>query len=280
MPTLIKKRKADTHKGDYGHVLIVAGSAGMTGAAYLVSEAAILMGSGLVTCSIPKSLNSIMEIKLTEAMTFPVEDGGKGFFPASAFTAIKKFSERVDAVAVGPGLAQAGGTKELVKRLITGLGVPIILDADGINCLTGKAHILKRAKRPLVITPHPGEMSRLIQKSMDYIQKNRKNVTQETAKKYNITVVLKGKGTVVASHDGDVYVNKTGNPGMASGGVGDVLTGMIASLIGQGFAPFDAAKCGVYIHGLAGDIGAKEKGEVSLRAQDVLDNIPKAVQIG
>jgi len=273
-------RKADTHKGDYGHVLIVAGSTGMTGAAYLASEAAVLMGSGLVTCAVPRSLNTIMEIKLTEGMTLPVEDKGKGVFAASAFTAIKKFSERVDSAAIGPGISQTEETEGLVRKLIQNLDIPIVLDADGINCVAAEPGILKKAKSPLVITPHPGEMSRLIRKESAYIQKNRKKVAKEVAKRYGATVVLKGKNTIVASRKGDVYVNKTGNPGMASGGVGDVLTGMIASLIGQGFSPFNAAKCGVYIHGLAGDLAAKEKGEVSLHAQDVLDNISKAVQIG
>ena len=275
MRKIFKRRKPNTHKGDYGHVLIVAGSTGLTGAAYLTSEAALLMGSGLVTCAIPKSLNEIMEKKLTEVMTLPAEDRGKGYFLLSAFPRIKKFSEKTDAVAIGPGISQKNETKKLVKKLIQNLDVPIILDADGINCIADEPHILKKAKKPLVITPHPGEMSRLIRERVDYIQKNRKKVAGEISKKYGITVVLKGMDTVIASRDGRIAVNKTGNPGMASGGVGDVLTGMIASLVGQGLTPFDAAKYGVYLHGVAGDIAAKKKGEISLRAQDVLDNIPK-----
>jgi NAD(P)H-hydrate epimerase len=278
MPKVLKKRKPDTHKGDYGHVLIIAGSTGLTGAAYLTSEAALLMGSGLVTCAIPKSLNIIMEKKLTEVMTLPVEDKGKGYFLTSVFPKIKKFSERIDAVAIGPGLSTKSGTKRLIKRLIQSLDIPITLDADGINCIADKLDILKKAKRPLVITPHPGEMSRLIHKPADYIQRNRKKIAKEIAGKYGITVVLKGMDTVVASQNGHVFVNKTGNPGMASAGVGDVLTGMVVSLIGQGLSPFEAAKKGVYLHGRAGDIAAKEKGEISLRAQDVLNNIPKATK--
>ena len=276
---IFKKRKPASHKGDYGHVFVIAGSIGLTGAAYLASEAALLTGSGLVTCAIPKSLNVIMAKKFTEVMTLPIEDKGRGYFPASAFPKIKNFSEKTDAVAIGPGLSQEDEVKKLVKRLIQGLDKPITLDADGINCIAGEPQILKRAKRPLIITPHPGEMSRLIRKSVGYIQKNRKRIAQDVAKKYGVTVVLKGMNTVVTSPDGRIYVNKTGNPGMASGGVGDVLTGVIASLIGQGFAAFDAAKCGVYLHGLAGDIAAKEKGEASLRAQDVLSNIPKVIKL-
>lgn len=278
MPKIFKKRKLATHKGDYGHVLVVAGSTGMTGAAYLASEAALLMGSGLVTCAIPKSLNAIMERKLTEVMTLPIEDKGKGYFLTSGFPRIKKFSEKINAAAIGPGISRKNETRKLVRKLIQDLDTPITLDADGINCISDNPGILKRAKRPLVITPHPGEMARLIHRRVGDIQKNRQKISKEISKKYGITVVLKGMNTVVASRDGALYINKTGNPGMASGGVGDVLTGMIASLIGQGFSSFDAARYGVYLHGVAGDIAAKNKGETSLRAQDVLNNIPKATK--
>lgn len=278
MVKIFKKRKRNTHKGDYGHVLIIAGSIGFTGAAYLSSEAALLMGSGLVTCAIPKSLNVIMARKLTEVMTLPLEDRGKGYFLVSFFSEIMKFSKKIDALAIGPGISQKDETKKLVKKLIQNLDVPIVLDADGINCIADEPQILKKAKGALVITPHPGEMSRLIHKSVKYIQKNRKKIAKEISKKYRATVVLKGMNTVVASPVGYIYVNKTGNPGMASGGVGDVLTGMITSLLGQGFVPFEAAKYGVYLHGLAGDIAAKEKGEISLRAQDILDNIHNAIR--
>ncbi|MDP3790012.1 MAG: NAD(P)H-hydrate dehydratase [Candidatus Omnitrophota bacterium] len=277
--SIFKDRKANTHKGNYGHVLLIAGSVGFTGAAYFASEAAVLTGSGLVTCAIPKSLNTILASKLAEAMTLPVEDSGKGYFPVSAFADIMKFSEKVDAVAMGPGLSRQAETKELVKKLINALGKPIILDADGLNAICDDPHILKHAKNEIVITPHTGEMARLIHKETDYVQANRKNIAETVAKKYNVVVVLKGANTVIASPDKEVVVNTTGNPGMASGGVGDILTGMIASLVGQGYAPFDAAKSGVYLHGLAGDIAAKEKTEVSLRARDILDNIHKAIKI-
>ena len=275
-----KKRKSDTHKGDYGYVLVVAGSTGMTGAAYLASEGAVLMGSGLITCAIPKSLNNIMEVKLTEVMTLPIMDKGKGYFSSGGFFKIKEFSKNVDVVAIGPGISRENEVKKLIKKLIKNLDIPIVLDADGINCIKDDISILEKSKRDLVITPHPGEMSRLISKEVEYIQKNRKKVATQFAKKYGITVVLKGKNTIVASRDGRIYVNRTGNPGMASGGVGDILTGMIASLIGQGFNAFDASECATYIHGLAADIAIKEKGAVSLRAKDILDNIPKAIKIG
>lgn len=278
MAKIFKRRKRDTHKGDYGHVIVIAGSMGMTGAAYLASEAALLTGSGLVTCAIPKSLNAILAKKLTEVMTLPVEDRQKGYFLESGSNKILKFAEKADVAAIGPGISRNSSVEKLVKRLIINLNVPIVLDADGINCIAREADILKKSKSPIVITPHPGEMSRLIGKKVSDIQKNRKNCAEEVSKKYGVTVVLKGMNTIVSSPDGRTYINRTGNPGMASGGVGDVLTGMIASLIGQGLSPFEAAKDGVYLHGLAGDIAAREKGEASLRARDVLNNIPKAIK--
>ena len=247
-------------------------------AAYLASEAALTMGSGLVTCAVPKSLNAIMERKLTEVMTLPVEDRGKGYFPAQAFSKISKFSKKVDAAVIGPGLTRKAEVKKLVKKLIRNIETPIVLDADGINCIADKPLILKEAKSSIVITPHPGEMSRLIKKSIRYIQKNRKEIAAEVSHRYGVVVVLKGKGTVVASGKKRIYVNTTGNPGMASGGVGDVLTGMIASLIGQGCTLFDAARFSVFLHGLAGDIAAKKKGVASLRAQDIIDGIPTAIK--
>lgn len=279
LKNIFNKRKIGSHKGDYGHVLVVAGSVGLTGAAYLASEAALLTGSGLVTCAIPKSLNVILASKLAEVMTLPVEDVGKGYFPISAFSEIMKYSEKINAVAMGPGLSQRPEVKELVKKLIIALEKPIILDADGINAICDDPHVLKRAKKDIIITPHPGEMARLVHvKEIKYVQANRKSVAETVAKKYNVVVVLKGANTVVASPKGEVFINTTGNPGMASGGVGDVLTGMIASLVGQGYAPFEAAKFGAYLHGLAGDIASEEKGETSLRARDILDNIYKATR--
>ena len=278
MSRVLKKRKRDTYKGDYGHVLIVAGSSGMTGAAYLASEAALLTGSGLVTCAIPKSLNQIMEKKLTEVMTLPVEDRGKGHFISSGFCKIRDFSEKTDVVAIGPGLSKTKEVRVFVKKLLRGLNVPIVLDADGLNCIADKPDVLKEVKKPVVITPHPGELSRLNKKKVDKIQKNRTIFAKEFSDKYGVTVILKGSQTLVASPGKKTYINRTGNPGMASGGTGDVLTGMVASLIGQGYPVYEAAQKAVYLHGLAGDAAAEDKGEPSLRAQDILDHIYKATK--
>lgn len=275
---LLPKRKPDTHKGDYGHVFVIAGSVGMTGAAALCAQAALLSGSGLVTLGICKSLNPILARKLTEVMTKPLPETRQQTLSEKALSEILKFAKKVDCVAIGPGLSRNRSTQKLVKRLIVFLNKPIVLDADGINALERKAAILKSAKAPIVITPHPGEMSRLVSLSRREISKAKEKVAKEFANKYNVVCVLKGHRTVVAEPKGKTYTNTTGNPGMASGGVGDVLTGMIASFIGQGIRPFDAAKLGVYLHGLAGDLAAKEKGEVSLIATDLLNKLPEAIK--
>ena len=275
------KRKPDTHKGDYGHVFALAGSAGLTGAAYLTSQAAITSGSGLVTLGIPKSLNPIMARKLIEVMARPLAETKAQSLSLKAFAEIKKFCDKIDVLAIGPGLSQNKETQALVRKVISKINKPMVIDADGLNALAGHLDTFRRTKDEggmTILTPHPGEMARLTGKSRDYVQANRKKVAKEFAKKYNVILVLKGHRTVVASPDGKIYINKTGNPGMASGGVGDVLTGMIASFLGQGLPAFDAARFAVYAHGLAGDLAAKEKGQLSLIATDVLNKIPTVLK--
>jgi len=275
---LLPNRRPDTHKGDYGHVFVIAGSAGMTGAAALASTGALLSGSGLVTLGIPKSLNPIMEAKLTEVMTKPLPETDDQTLSEGAFSKIIKFAEKVNCVAIGPGLSRNSSTEKLVKELVVSLDKPMVLDADGINALEGNARILSSAKAPIVVTPHPGEMARLVSLSREAIVKAKEKVAKNFASKYNVVCVLKGHRTVVAGPKGKTYVNLTGNPGMASGGAGDVLIGMIASFIGQGIKPFDAARLGVFLHGLAGDLAAKEKGEASLIASDILEKLPEAIK--
>ncbi len=269
-------RKSDSHKGDYGHVFILAGSYGLTGAAYLTSQASLLSGSGLVTLGIPESLNPIMEVKLTEVMTRPLAET-KGLTPGlKAFPQINKILPGIDALAVGPGLSRNYQTQKLVHKLLLSVTKPLVLDADGINALIGKLEVLHNLKAELVITPHPGEMARLLNLSIAQVQKNRTRIAKDFAKKYNVVVVLKGYRTVIADPKGKIFINETGNPGMASAGCGDVLTGIIAAFLGQRMSAFEAAKLGVYIHGLAGDIAAKEKGRISLIATDILEKLPSA----
>jgi len=272
------KRPADAHKGYFGHVLAIAGSAGYTGAAFLTSQAAALSGSGLVTLAVGKGIYPIMAAKLTEVMVKPFFETKDSSMSLLAEKELITFSEKCDAVAIGPGISQNKETQQLVRILVGRLNKPMVIDADGINACVGHADILKSAKAKIVLTPHPGEMSRLIGKDVSEIQQNRKDIALKFAAEYNIVLVLKGRQTVVADPSGDVYVNETGNEGMATGGTGDILTGMIASFIGQGVEPFIAAVLGVYYHGMAGDLAMKEKGALSLLATDLLNKLPEALK--
>ena len=276
--TIIPKRKVNSHKGNYGHTLVLAGSVGLTGAAYLCSEAALLCGSGLVTLGIPKSLNTIMEMKLTEVMTKPLPETRQLSLSLTAIDEILKLVRKVDALAIGPGLSMNPQTQKLIMKLIPLIKRPFVLDADGINAAAKDLAILKKVGADVVITPHLREMSRLTGLEINDIQNNRQNLAQDFAGKYDgITVVLKGYKTIVANSK-DIYINNTGNPGMASGGCGDVLTGMIAAFLGQEIEPFKACKLAVYVHGLAGDLAAKDMGEISLRATDILNKLPEAIK--
>jgi hydroxyethylthiazole kinase-like uncharacterized protein yjeF len=283
LPKLFSREK-NTHKGSYGRVLVLAGSPGMTGAAYLCSKAALRSGSGLVTLGIPKSLNPIMETKLTCVMTHPLPETKALTLSNKGREEILKLCENHNVVALGPGLSQQPETKKLILWLIKTIDRSIVIDADGINALTGKLHILYNIKKNVVLTPHPGEMSRLInlgsakdvqKKRLDIATQFVKSIHKQLEKEKDLVLVLKGDKTIVADYK-KVYINHTGNPGMATAGAGDVLTGIIVSLIGQGFNVFDASQLGVYVHGLAGDIASKKKGEASMIASDILDFLPDA----
>jgi len=273
----MKKRKRDSHKGDYGHVFVVGGSVGLTGAAALASNASLRAGAGLVTLGVPASLNLAMEKKLTEIMTCPLPETRDGSLSVKAKKEILKRAGGADVVVLGPGLSRNTETKRLVRQLVAGIKKPMVIDADALNAIAENISVLKRVKVEYVVTPHAGEMSRLVKKSTDYIKKNRISVAKKFSNYYNAVVVLKGPGTVVAGQ-GKTYVNKTGNPGMATAGSGDVLTGVIAGFLAQGLKEFEAARFGVYVHGLAGDLAAKEKGEVGLIAGDILEKIPEAIK--
>ncbi len=279
-------RKSNTHKGNYGRVLVLAGSPGMTGAAYLCSKAALRSGSGIVTLGIPESLNPIMEAKLTCVMTYPLPETKVSTLSNKGRKDILKLCETFDAVALGPGLSQQPETRELILWLIKNIDCSIVIDADGLNALTNKTDTLHKIKKHAVLTPHPGEMLRLsgpgLHSTRD-VQKGRLNsatqfvqsIQKKITDSQKLIVVLKGDKTIVTD-DRRAYVNRSGNPGMATAGSGDVLTGIIVSLIGQGLDVFDASQLGVYLHGLAGDIAAKKKGELSMIASDIIDYLPDA----
>ena len=271
-------RQPDTHKGDYGHLLVIAGSVGKTGAAAMACEAALRMGAGLVTLAIPKSLNPIMEVKLTEVMTEPLPETPKQTLSLRAFNAILRLCENKRAVIIGPGIGTYKETQSLVLKLIKTLDLPIILDADGLTSLTAQPKTLLATKQPLILTPHPGEMARLIRSTPKEVQEDRIGVSRNFSQSHHVYLILKGHRTLIATPKGEIFINPTGNPGLASGGTGDVLTGMIGGLICQGFDILSSLQISVYLHGLAGDAVAQELGEKSLVATDLIKKIPTLLQ--
>ncbi len=269
----IRKRKKDSHKGDYGRILIVAGSYGMMGAAVLASQAALRSGAGLVTLAVPDSLVNVASSLQLCAVVKGVGDTGDGSLAGAASAQILEM--RADALVIGPGLGTHPETTHCVAQLVENVQVPFVLDADGLNAFAEASGRLTLGEAPRVLTPHPGELGRILELSKEDIQSNRKGFAQEAARRFWSVCVLKGHRTIIT--DGDkTTLNRTGNPGMATGGSGDVLSGIVGTLLGQGLSTFDAARLGVHIHGLAGDIAAQRKGETSLIATDLLDCLPDA----
>jgi ADP-dependent NAD(P)H-hydrate dehydratase / NAD(P)H-hydrate epimerase len=270
-------RKPEAHKGQFGHLFILAGSPGKTGAAALVSQAALRVGTGLITLGVPESLNSILEEKVTEVMTEPLPETREKTLGLSAQQRIYELCSRKTALAVGPGLSLNSETIRLVQQLVRKSPLPAVIDADGLSALAGKLEILRKNQKELILTPHPGEMARLAGISIEEIQRDRFEVARGFAKEYGVILVLKGSRTLVASPGGEVFINPTGNPGMASGGMGDVLTGMIGGFLAQGLPVLEAAKLGVYLHGLAGDYAVFLKGERGIAATDLAELAPEAL---
>ena len=273
----LSPRSPDAHKGSFGHVLVLAGSTGMVGAAALTGDAALRSGAGLVTIGTPKSVYPILAAKVTCCLTRPLPETSAGTLALDAFAEVREISAGSDVIALGPGLGRHESTMQFVRRVVAEIEKPMVVDADALNALAGDTNILKDTPSPRILTPHPGEMARLTGRSVTEIQADRNGTARHFAKEYGVVLLLKGRGTVVS--DGDrVYVNATGNPGMASGGTGDVLTGMIAALLAQGLPPFDSAVLGAHLHGLAGDIAAERLGQTSLIATDLLNALPDAFQ--
>ncbi len=273
---MLPKRKPVSNKGTYGHALCVCGSMKMTGAAYLSVSGALRCGAGLVTAAFPQSAYPAIAPKLTEPLLLPLESNFDGTFSFSAKAGISEASKRASAVLIGCGLGFNKDTTHLVHSLIKESDKPMIIDADGINALSTNIDILKNAQAPIVLTPHPGEMSRICSKSIAEIIENPIVVAYEFARKYKCTVVLKGANTIVCSHDKpEIYVNSTGNSGLARGGSGDLLAGMIVSFLAQGMSPFDASVCAVYLHGLSADIIAERTSERGMLPTDVLNHLPE-----
>ncbi len=271
--SLLPCRLPDSHKGSFGHVLIMGGSRGMSGAAFLASQGALRTGSGLVTIGVPAGIGVAMEMKTTEAMTLELPETLTGGLGEDALRLMHDFSAQASVILVGPGLGRHEDTLEIVRELVQTTDRPLVLDADALFALTGHIELLSGLDTLAVLTPHPGEMARLTGLSVRQIQADRIGVARRAATEWKNIVVLKGPGTIVAFPDGEIYVNSTGNSGMATGGMGDVLAGMIAALIAQGLSSHDAAVLGVYLHGLAGDRVALER-PAGMTAMDLAESIP------
>jgi hydroxyethylthiazole kinase-like uncharacterized protein yjeF len=273
---IIPDREPTSHKGNCGKVFVLGGSVGMTGAVTLAAESAVRSGSGLVYAGSPTSLNDILEVKLTEALTKPLPELRKArALPVRALGPIIENIRAVDACCLGPGVGRHFETIELFRRLIPNLDKPAVLDADGLFPFSEKPELLKECTAPLVLTPHAGEFARLSGKKLPARQIECFEPLREYSRLIDKVVLLKGAPTLICSPEGEIYVSPTGNPGMATGGSGDVLTGVIGSLLGLGLSALDAAICGAYIHGMAGDLAHAEVGTFGLTASNIIEYLPE-----
>lgn len=271
-------RARDAHKGDFGRVLVVAGSTGLTGAACLAALGAQKAGAGLVTVAVPQALQPIIAAKLTSVMSRPLPQGAEPVLDERGADRVMQWAAEFDAFALGPGLGRAPETLRAAVRLAEELPAPAVIDADGLYALGGNTQALKEARAVRLLTPHPGEMARLVGDTIAGVQADRVGVAVRFAVEHGVLLALKGADTVVT--DGRrFYVNPTGNPGMATGGTGDVLTGLATGLLCQGLEAFDALQLAVFVHGLAGDLAARKQGQLSMTAEDLLDATPQAFQL-
>ncbi len=271
-------RPHDANKGTMGTMLNISGSFSMAGACILSSMAALRSGVGLLKVAVPHSIYSIVASTVFEAVFVPVKDSNSGTVDSSSLDFLLDTAKHCDSVLLGCGLKYSEDTVAFVSKFITACTVPLLVDADGINALSANIDVLRQTNSDIVLTPHPKEMSRLCGLSVDTIQADRVGVARSFAKKYNAVVVLKGENTVVT--DGErAFVNPTGNSGMAKGGSGDVLSGIIASLMAQGVVGFEAACVGVYVHGLAGDMAAQSLSKTAMLPRDIVEHLPKAFKI-
>ena len=274
---LIKPRLPESHKGSYGHVLVIGGSPGLTGAVIMTAYSSLRIGAGLVTAALPESLLSIVDSQLIEVMTAPLMENQQGFISLEALPAIENLLGTASVCVIGPGMSGYPEGNAVIRFVLERSGIPLVIDADGLNALQGDTEILQGRQVPIVLTPHPGEMARLTGKSIEEIQSNRLEVAARYSQEWGVSLVLKGNKTVIADPTGNIYINITGNPGMATAGSGDVLCGMITGLIAQGLKPQEAAMAAVYFHGRAGDLCKKDKGERGIVAGDLIEAIPDII---
>lgn len=275
LPVLLSKNDPRASKKDFGHVLIVAGSPSMLGAAALSSLAALRSGAGMVTAAVPKGLNLTLQKKISNCvMTLPLASSLGGVFSFKALDQLKMMWERFDAVAIGPGLGRENTTLQLARAVVQQCPKPLVIDADALYALAKDPSVLLKAKAARILTPHSGEMSRLTGAPVKAIEAGRQKAARDFARRYNCVLLLKGHRTVVSCARGKTYINRTGHVGMATAGSGDVLTGMIAALLAQGNIPYNAACWGAFLHGKAGDLAAKSKFKRGMIATDIIECIP------
>lgn len=269
-------RPDDANKGTLGSLLCICGCFGMAGAAIMAGKAALRCGLGLLKAALPKSIYPIAAGAIFESVFFPLEETPDGKISKNNIDFLLFEAEKSSAVLIGCGLSVCDDTEKLVNSFIENCTKPLVLDADALNCVAKNPDILKKAKAPIIITPHPGEMARLVKSTPKSVNENRAEIAADFAKEYGVVTVLKGAGTIIASPEGRVMINRTGNSGMATGGSGDVLAGMTGSLSAQGAKPFAAAAAAVYLHGLAGDIAAEKLGRISMLPTDLINEISQA----
>lgn len=269
-------RPDDSNKGTLGSLLCICGSYGMAGAAIMAGKAALRCGIGLLKIAVPKSIYPVCATNILESVYYPLEETSNGVISSKNTDFLLEMCEKSSAVVIGCGLSVCDDTKNLVQSVITNCEKPLVIDADALNCICNKPEILKNLKAPAIITPHPGEMARLLHSTPKAVNSSRENTAINFAKKFGVVTVLKGAGTIIASPDGEVYINHTGNSGMATGGSGDVLSGIIGSLLAQGASPINAAAAGVFLHGTIGDLAAEKLGKISMLPTDMIDMIPTA----
>lgn len=267
-------RPADGHKGTFGSLLVIAGSVGMSGAACLTTSAALRSGCGLVFAAVPENILNPVDSNCLEALKIPLDGAGGNHLTYTDWDQLEPHFEKINAIALGPGIGTHEDTARLVDEIVC-LDIPIVIDADGLNCLGDKVQYLTKRTAATVITPHPGEMARIMGSPVT----DREGAARELAREANVVVVLKGAKTVIAHPDGNVYINPTGNDGMGKGGSGDLLTGLIGGLLAQGCTALDAACAGTFLHGFAGDLTAHEVGKRGMTAGDILKMIPDAFQL-
>ncbi|MGE5381066.1 MAG: NAD(P)H-hydrate dehydratase [Methylocystaceae bacterium] len=271
-------RQQATHKGDYGHVLVIGGCSDMMGAVIMCSQAAMKMGAGLVSAAVPEPIRFAAAAQIPQAMTIALPATARGQIAKAALDPLITALQEMKSAVMGPGMSRYDEGKDLIAGIIGNTPVPLIIDADALNMLQSQPEVLRSASAQLILTPHPGEMARLTGMDINYIQGHRVEAACNFASEYGVVLVLKGSRTIIAVPSGDVYINPSGNPGMACGGSGDVLAGMIAGLVAQGLPAEAAAWMGVYLHGCAGDIAADDLGEYSLNALDIVSAIPRVIK--